>query len=109
MLLAIKSLGLRRSRAPGGRPGGGQRLTAPSTTRWPTSSTAEDALAATIAAGGTPVHSLGATGNLDLRWMAAFRRLLLERPFDIVHFHLPYTAALGRLVVATLPRRIDGR
>ncbi len=24
--------------------------------------------------------------------------------FDVVHFHLPYTAALGRLVVATLPR-----
>jgi glycosyltransferase involved in cell wall biosynthesis len=65
----------------------------------------EDALAATIASGGTPVHSLGATGNLDLRWMVHFRRLLVDGSFDIVHFHLPYTAALGRLVVATLPRR----
>ena len=33
-----------------------------------------------------------------------FRRLLLDGSFDVVHFHLPYTAALGRLVVATLPR-----
>jgi glycosyltransferase involved in cell wall biosynthesis len=65
----------------------------------------EDALATTIAAGGTPVHPLGATGNLDLRWMVRFRRLLVDGSFDLVHFHLPYTAALGRLVVATLPRR----
>ena len=64
----------------------------------------EDALAPAIIAGGTPVHALGSTRNLDLRWMAAFRRLLLGGNFDIVHFHLPYTAALGRLVVATLPR-----
>jgi glycosyltransferase involved in cell wall biosynthesis len=63
-----------------------------------------DALAGSIAAGGTPVHSLGSTGNLDLRWMVHFRRLLVDRSYDIVHFHLPYTAALGRLVVATLPR-----
>ena len=27
------------------------------------------------------------------------------RPTPIVHFHLPYTAALGRLVILTLPRR----
>ncbi len=65
---------------------------------------AEDALATTIASGGTPVHSLGARGNLDLRWMIAFRRLLLDGSFDIVHFHLPYTSALGRLVVFTVPR-----
>jgi glycosyltransferase involved in cell wall biosynthesis len=63
-----------------------------------------DALVAEVRAGGTAVHSLGATSNLDLRWLAAFRRLLVAGDFDIVHFHLPYTAALGRLVVATLPR-----
>ncbi len=65
---------------------------------------AEDALAPTISAGGTPVHALGATRNLDLRWMAAFRALLQHEHFDIVHFHLPYTAALGRLVIASMPR-----
>jgi glycosyltransferase involved in cell wall biosynthesis len=35
--------------------------------------------------------------------MARFRALLLDGRFDIVHFHLPYTASLGRLVVATIP------
>jgi glycosyltransferase involved in cell wall biosynthesis len=65
----------------------------------------EDTFAPVLAAQGTPVHDLGAAGNLDLRWLIALRRLLLRGQFDIVHFHLPYTAALGRLVVATLPRR----
>jgi glycosyltransferase involved in cell wall biosynthesis len=66
--------------------------------------TTEDAFAPLLASRGTPVHDLGAAGNLDLRWLAALRRLLLGGEFDIVHFHLPYTAALGRLVVASLPR-----
>lgn len=65
---------------------------------------AENALAPAIAADGTPVHSLGARGNWDLRWMARLRALILEGQFDVVHFHLPYTAALGRLVVASIPR-----
>jgi glycosyltransferase involved in cell wall biosynthesis len=66
---------------------------------------AADALVPAISANGTPVHDLGAASNVDLRWLLAFRRLLSRGNFDIVHFHLPYTAALGRLVVATLPRR----
>ena len=65
----------------------------------------ENAFVPTLVAGGTRVHNLGARRNLDLRWMPAFRRLLLADDFDVVHFHLPYTAALGRLVVASLPRR----
>ncbi len=64
----------------------------------------EDGLASTIREGGTTVHALGATGNGDLRWTARLRALLDRRPFDVVHFHLPYTAAVGRVVVATLPR-----
>jgi glycosyltransferase involved in cell wall biosynthesis len=64
----------------------------------------QDALAPFIEASGTPVHCLGSGGNLDLGWMRAFRDLLLAGHYDIVHFHLPYTAALGRLVVLTLPR-----
>jgi glycosyltransferase involved in cell wall biosynthesis len=65
----------------------------------------ENAFVPTLLANGTRVHGLGARHNLDLRWMLAFRRLLVANDFDIVHFHLPYTAALGRLVVASLPRR----
>jgi glycosyltransferase involved in cell wall biosynthesis len=64
-----------------------------------------DALVPAFRSDGTTVHPLGAVGNLDLRWLLAFRRLLLGNGYDIVHFHLPYTAAFGRLVVASLPRR----
>jgi len=63
-----------------------------------------DGLVPAFRSNGTAVHPLGAVGNLDLRWLPAFRRLLLDNDYDIVHFHLPYTAAFGRLVVATLPR-----
>jgi glycosyltransferase involved in cell wall biosynthesis len=64
----------------------------------------ERAFVPTLESGGTPVHALGATGNVDFGWLARLRHLLLEGDFDIVHFHLPYSAALGRLVIATLPR-----
>jgi glycosyltransferase involved in cell wall biosynthesis len=64
----------------------------------------EDALVPAIVSGGTPVHCLGAANNADLRWMVAFRRLLASSSFDVVHFHLPYPAALGQFVVFSLPR-----
>jgi len=64
---------------------------------------AEDALVPAIRDGGTPVHSLGARSNADLAWMGRLRTLVLDGKFDVVHFHLPYTASLGRLVVATIP------
>lgn len=62
------------------------------------------ALAPELEAAGVPVHCLGTTdANGDLRWMGRLRRLMLERRYDVVHFHLPYTAGLGRLVVRSLP------
>ena len=64
---------------------------------------AESALVPAIAAGGTPVHSLESRGNWDFHWMSRLRKLLLDGRFDVVHFHLPYTVALGRLVVASIP------
>jgi glycosyltransferase involved in cell wall biosynthesis len=64
----------------------------------------EDALVPAVQASGVTVHSLGARHNGDLRWMARLRRLLVEGRFDLVHFHLPYAAALGRLVAQSLPR-----
>ncbi len=63
---------------------------------------AEHALAAELAGAGIPVTSLGARSNADLRWMWRLRALVEAGDFDVVHFHLPYTAALGRLVVATI-------
>jgi glycosyltransferase involved in cell wall biosynthesis len=53
---------------------------------------------------GTPVHALGARGDWDLKWTAALRRLLVDRRYDLIHFHLPYAASLGRLVVQSLPK-----
>jgi glycosyltransferase involved in cell wall biosynthesis len=64
----------------------------------------QDALVPAILAGGTPVHPLDAGHNADLRWMVGLRRLLVTGCFDVVHFHLPYAAAFGQLVVASLPR-----
>jgi L-malate glycosyltransferase len=64
----------------------------------------EDAMVPAISAGGTPVHALGATRNSDLRWMGALRSVLVRGRYDVVHFHLAYAAALGQLVVASLPR-----
>jgi glycosyltransferase involved in cell wall biosynthesis len=62
------------------------------------------ALVPAVERGGTAVHALDAARNSDLRWMKALRRLLVAGSYDIVHFHLPYAAALGQLVVASLPR-----
>jgi len=62
-----------------------------------------DGLAGAIGERGIPVHGLGAARSADLRWLGRLRALVRERQFDVVHFHLPYTAALGRLAVATLP------
>jgi glycosyltransferase involved in cell wall biosynthesis len=53
---------------------------------------------------GTPVHALGARGDWDLKWIMALRRLLVDRHYDLIHFHLPYAASLGRLVVQSLPK-----
>ena len=65
-----------------------------------------DALVPAVTEGGTRVHALGAAHNGDLRWMAALRHVLVEGDYDVVHFHLPYAAALGQMVVASLPRAV---
>ncbi len=62
------------------------------------------ALVASLEGVGVRVHGLGATASADLRWTVALRRLLAEGRYDLVHAHLPYTAAFGRLVALTLPR-----
>ena len=63
---------------------------------------AQDALAPAMKATGVLVHDLGGSASADLRWTAALRSLLVERRFDVLHAHLPYTAAIGRLVALTL-------
>ena len=65
----------------------------------------ERTLVPQLEAAGVTVHSLGGRRNADLTWMTKLRRLLRDGRYDIVHTHLPYSATLGRLVVASLPRR----
>jgi glycosyltransferase involved in cell wall biosynthesis len=66
----------------------------------------QQALVHELAACGIPVHCLGAGASWDLRWLWGLRRLLYTGGFDIVHAHLPYSAAFGRIVARTLPRPV---
>ena len=69
----------------------------------------KDALVPEMEARGVPTHCLGVRHEQDLRWAARLRRLLRERPFDVLHAHSPYAAAVARIVVRTLPRRVRPR
>jgi len=62
------------------------------------------ALVPTLEERGVVVHPLGARSNADMRWMGRLRQLLRAGRYDVVHFHLPHTAALGRLAAVSLPR-----
>ncbi len=65
----------------------------------------QNALVPAMRAAGVVVHDLGTSGSTDVRWMLRLRRLLAAGRFDILHSHLPYSAAMGRLVALSLPRR----
>ena len=65
-----------------------------------------DTLVPQLMQAGVIVHSLGARGNQDLRWMWRLRVLLAKGDYDIVHSHLPYAATLGRLVAWTRRPRV---
>jgi glycosyltransferase involved in cell wall biosynthesis len=64
----------------------------------------QGALAGALEALGVPVHALGAGASADLRWTARLRRLLGRGRYDVLHSHLPYTAAFGRLVALSAGR-----
>ena len=46
-----------------------------------------DGLSSAMRSTGTPVHSLGARSDWDLKWMATFRRLLVDGRYDLVRCH----------------------
>jgi len=58
---------------------------------------------------GVRTTCLGVRDERDVRWAFRLRRHLRDRPVDIVHAHSPYAAAIGRLVVRSLPRRVRPR
>jgi len=53
---------------------------------------------------GVPVTPLDSSREWDPRWAWRLRRLLKDRPVDVIHGHSPYVAAVTRLLVRTLPR-----
>ena len=65
---------------------------------------ASEHLSEELASAGVAVHCLGVLSHYDLRWLPRLRALLIGEGIDLVHLHLPYTAALGRLVVRSIPR-----
>lgn len=65
-----------------------------------------DWLAADLRAEGVPVHLFSSERHADLRWAFKLRRYLIGLPVDVVHIHSPLVAAVARLVVRSLPRRI---
>lgn len=65
---------------------------------------ASEHLTEELASVGVAVHCLGVSSHYDLRWLLRLRALLIGEEIDLVHLHLPYTAALGRLVVRSIPR-----
>ena len=64
---------------------------------------ASEYLTEELASAGVTVHSLGVSSHYDLRWLLRLRALLIGEEIELVHLHLPYTAALGRLVVRSIP------
>ena len=69
----------------------------------------KDALAGELRAEGVGVHCLGVRDARDPRWISRLRRLVVAGHYDVVHAHLPLTAAVTRLVVHTLPRHTRPR
>jgi glycosyltransferase involved in cell wall biosynthesis len=65
----------------------------------------KDHLVGELVALGVPCTCLGVRDERDLRWAARLRRHLRARAVDVVHAHSPYAAAVGRVVVRSLPRR----
>ena len=65
-----------------------------------------DWLADDLRGEGVPVHLFPSERHADLRWALKLRRHLIAHPVDVVHIHSPLVAAVARLVVRSLPRRI---
>ena len=59
-----------------------------------------------LEAAGVVVDCLDSPSAARLGWMRRLRAGLRDRPVDVLHVHSPALAALGRLLVRTLPRRL---
>jgi len=61
---------------------------------------------AALAADGVAITFLGGDHAWDLRWAWRLRRRLRRDPVDVVHGHSPLVAAITRVMLRTLPRRV---
>ncbi len=66
----------------------------------------KDKLVHDLEAVGVPVECLHGEREIDPRWAVRLRKRLVTSPVDIVHVHSPYVAAVTRVIVRTLPRRV---
>ncbi|MDQ6878894.1 MAG: glycosyltransferase [Candidatus Dormibacteraeota bacterium] len=59
----------------------------------------KDALVQEIEAAGIRVHCLGGAGSGNVSWPLRFRTLVQQGGYEIVHTHMPYPAAVARMVL----------
>jgi glycosyltransferase involved in cell wall biosynthesis len=64
----------------------------------------KDAFVEEITDAGVPVHCVGRRGWARLLWPLRLRRIAVRRRYDIVHTHMPLSAAIARLVLGRGPR-----
>lgn len=66
----------------------------------------KDHLVSELRAGGVATHCLDSGSAVRPGWMLRLRRMLRCDPVDVVHVHSPALAAVTRVLVRTIPRRI---
>jgi glycosyltransferase involved in cell wall biosynthesis len=64
----------------------------------------KDAFVEEIADAGVPVHCLGVRGWAKVLWPLRLRRLARAQGYDIVHTHMPLSAAIARVALGRRPR-----
>ena len=104
--LAREGARSRRSRAAARRRGGGPRSRRSSTSRSSTCCRGRTISSRELEALGVRCTCLEVRDERDVRWAAQVPPACSRTdPADVVHTHSPYAAAIGRLVVRSLPRR----
>lgn len=64
----------------------------------------KDHLVERLADADVPAHCLSVRGGGDLRWVPRLRDLVRRRDIDVVHFHSPLVAGIGRPAVRLMRR-----
>ena len=64
----------------------------------------KDALVTEIADAGVAVHCVGGRGWSKVLWPLRLRRIARERRYDIIHTHMPLSAAIARIALGRRPR-----